>query len=227
MVEKQAGKEIGALINRCGSMRMLSHRAVMFALQCCASKHTNPAYVEAFEQAVQQFATVAADIQPNSRVSSLPTTVVNLMRDHEAVSEEHVLDLNRFIQDSHTIGSILKRNDISGATDRVFEIAEFVSGRLLTSLTEIVSGINRVLDAVVEHENARKAKEQKLVAATITKIEEVSKSVSMISMNAGIEAARVGDAGRGFSVIALEIRKLSQSTTESINLLRTHFDKID
>lgn len=227
MVEGQTGKELGALINRCGSMRMLSHRTAMFALQCCAAKDADPTYVKECERAVGQFAAVTVDIIPKSHRSSLPSAVIDLMRNHDAVSETHVGDLERFIQDSQSICSALKQNRISGVKDQIFELAEFVSGQLLTSLTEIVAGVNKVLDAFVEQENVRKAKERKLVADTIVKIETVSKFVSMISINAGIEAARAGEAGLGFSVIALDIRKLSQSSTESINLLRTHFAAAD
>ncbi len=227
MDEGQAGKELGALINRCGSMRMLSHRAVMFALMCFASKDANPIYVQAFAQAVEQFAAVTRDIKPNSRESSLPSAVLDLMSNHGTVSKEHVIDLDRFIRDSQSLHAVLESGDMSHATNQVFELAEFVSGQLLTTLTEIVVGVNQVLDGVVEQDGASKAKEQKLVAETITKIEKVSKAVSMISMNASIEAARVGEPGQGFSLIALEIRKLSQSITESINLLRAYFGKSD
>lgn len=50
-------------------------------------------------------------------------------------------------------------------------------------------------------------------------IKSIGGNINLLGLNAAIEAARVGDAGRGFGVVAGEIRKLSTSSTESIKMI--------
>lgn len=51
-------------------------------------------------------------------------------------------------------------------------------------------------------------------------INSISRNTRILGFNAGIEAARAGDAGKGFSVVAKEITKLADQSAESVNEIR-------
>lgn len=57
-------------------------------------------------------------------------------------------------------------------------------------------------------------------------INDVTRQTNLLGMNAMIESARAGEAGRGFSVVASEIRNLSDSTKNSISEISSVLDSL-
>ena len=89
-------------------------------------------------------------------------------------------------------------------------------GKLVEQLKEKSDAI-----AVANHsvtEVAHELQEKISSAEEITQIiYQVSSQTNLLALNASIEAARAGEAGRGFSVVADEIRKLADNTKQSID----------
>lgn len=58
-------------------------------------------------------------------------------------------------------------------------------------------------------------------------ITHIASQTKMLGLNAAIEAARAGEAGRGFGVVAVEIRKLSDNSRQTADLIRGLTNKIE
>jgi len=64
-------------------------------------------------------------------------------------------------------------------------------------------------------------KKSQSVNSFIEVINGISEQTNLLSLNASIEASRAGDAGRGFSVVAAEIRKLSEESASAASKIMT------
>ena len=77
------------------------------------------------------------------------------------------------------------------------------------TLSKFVGDMTRNL--LETHAERRKTRESEMIQA-ISNAETVGRNIQLIAFNASVEAARIVDMGRGFAVIATEIRQLSGKT---------------
>ena len=95
-------------------------------------------------------------------------------------------------------------------------MGDFVDNTLNTS--KIAMGLVETMD-VIENE-------VQAILGILGEIESISKQTNLLALNAAIEAARAGEAGRGFAVVADEVRALSQRTNLFSQQIRGRMDSV-
>ncbi|MDD5249464.1 MAG: methyl-accepting chemotaxis protein [Rhodocyclaceae bacterium] len=105
----------------------------------------------------------------------------------------------------------------------------------LTTTSENSSALETVVSNVHEMANKTKAvantvdvlnQQATQIGGIVNLIKEIADQTNLLALNAAIEAARAGEQGRGFAVVADEVRKLAERTTAATSEIGTLVNSI-
>ena len=111
--------------------------------------------------------------------------------------------------------------EITGRTDEQSREGRRVVDATISSIEELASGVEQAADVIQRLEG-----DSETIGSVLEVISGIAEQTNLLALNAAIEAARAGEQGRGFAVVADEVRNLAARTQSSTEEIRQMIEKL-
>ncbi|SDA77212.1 HAMP domain-containing protein [Lachnospiraceae bacterium G11] len=164
-----------------------------------------------------------------TQASESMETIKNAAGELAATATQTAGDVETIASDMNRLDAIM--GDSVDSTKALAEASDLIRRasaegmKIVENLTSVNNDCVAAFDSIFEGIASVEGSANRISDASEL-ISSIAGQTNLLSLNASIEAARAGDAGRGFSVVAEEIRKLSDESEQNVSTINSLLDEL-
>ncbi len=180
-------------------------------------------FVDKIHQLVQEVQSAVASL---SQSTESMTDVVSQTQGDSRQQREDTSRTANAIQEmvsavQEVASSAAQAADAARQADTDAHDGDRVVAETIESIRHLADDVNRSAEVIL-----RLGKDADAIGSVVSVISDIAEQTNLLALNAAIEAARAGDQGRGFSVVADEVRTLASRTQKSTEEIQSMIERL-